>query len=74
LNSDQADLNYESASKRTLSYNGEKITVLKVQSKNAVTHSFTVMPTISMSCKIFGKLHICFQETSDEFGPLFRKK
>ncbi len=60
LNSDQTGFNYESASKRTLSYKAEKITVLKVQSKNAVTHSFTAMPTISMSGKIFGIFEYLF--------------
>jgi hypothetical protein len=48
--------------------------VFQVQSKNSVNHSFTVMPTISMSGKIFGKLCICFQGTSDEFGPFVQKE
>ncbi len=48
LNADQTGFTYESASKRTLSIKNEKHTYLMVQSKNAITHSFTVIKLFSL--------------------------
>ncbi len=74
LNSDQTGFNYETTTKRTLSFKGEKTTFLKVQSKSACTHSFTLQPTISYSGKCFKKLLICLKENNDVFGPIVGKE
>ncbi len=74
LNADQTGFTYESASKRTLSIKNEKHTYLKVQSKNAITHSFTIMPSISLSGNCYGKVFICLKETSDDFGPIVKQQ
>jgi hypothetical protein len=42
LNTDQVGLELELHSSRTLSYEGEKVTMARVRSKNATTHSDTV--------------------------------
>ncbi len=57
VNSDQTAFNYETVTKRTFSFKVEK-TFLKVQSKSAGTHSFTLQPTISYSGKYFKKLDL----------------
>ncbi|CAF2029929.1 unnamed protein product [Rotaria magnacalcarata] len=48
LNSDQSSFNYENPSTRTLTSTGEKTTTVLVKSMNAATHSYTIMPIISM--------------------------
>jgi hypothetical protein len=73
LNSDQNGFNYETKSNRTLTFRNEKHTVLAVSSKNAITHSFTLQPTISFSGKPFGKLLICLQENNNDFGIFVKK-
>ena len=64
LNTDQAGLQLEFPSTRTLSYQGEKTTLATVRSVNATTHSYTVQPTITMSGKIFGPIYICLKEVN----------
>ena len=54
LNADQTNFKYEMSPKRTLAFKGEKLIKIKIQNKNSITHSYTVMPTISMSGKCFG--------------------
>ena len=55
LNADQTGFKYEMCPKRTLTFRGEKVVFGKIQNKNASTHSYTVMPTISMAGNCFGK-------------------
>ncbi|CAF1202220.1 unnamed protein product [Adineta ricciae] len=64
FNTDQAGLQLEFPSIRTLSYQGEKRTLATVRSVNATTHSYTVQPTITMSGKIFGPVYICLKEVN----------
>ena len=70
FNADQTGFTYEMPSTRTLSHTGEKNTIVAVQSVNACTHSFTVMPTITYTGKCMEKLFICLKENSEEFGPI----
>lgn len=36
---------------------------------NAITHSYTIQPVITMEGKLLPKFVICFQETGGNFGP-----
>lgn len=69
LNADQSAFEYEVPSTRTLSMSGEKITLGRVTSQSAVTHSHTIMPIISMNGEIVGPALICLQEPSGRLGP-----
>jgi len=69
LNADQSSFGYEMPSTRTLSIIGEKITLGRVTSQNAVTHSHTIMPILSMGGKLVGPVFICLQEPSGKLGP-----
>lgn len=71
-NADQIAVCYELHRMRTLSDQGEKLTVLMVQRENSTTHSVTVMPLINGAGK-FGKLYVCLNETSNVFGPIVQK-
>ena len=62
LNIDQVGLELELHSNRTLSYMGEKVTMVRVRSKNATTHSYTVQPMISAAGKLIGPLFLCLKE------------
>lgn len=64
INTDQSGIQIELSSTRTLSHKGEKATALSVRSKNAITHSFTVQPCISLSGKPVGPLFLCLREPS----------
>jgi hypothetical protein len=44
LNTDQSGLELEMYSNRTLSFEGEKLTIAKVRSLSNTTHSYTVQP------------------------------
>ena len=48
---------------------GEKSTFVSVNSMFDITHSYTIIPLISMSGKFVGKIFITFQEYSGVFGP-----
>ena len=62
LNTDQSGLEFEIHSNRTLSHQGEKITLSAVRSINETTHSYTVQPMISLSEKIVGHIYFCLKE------------
>ncbi|XP_015782464.1 uncharacterized protein LOC107360342 [Tetranychus urticae] len=68
-NADQSGIAYELHTARTLSHQGEKDTIGLVRNTNAKTHSYTVMPFVSMSGNIGEKALICLKETNGEFGP-----
>jgi hypothetical protein len=36
---------------------------------NAVTHSYTIMPIISMAGKLIDPVFICLQEPTEKLGP-----
>jgi hypothetical protein len=73
-NTDQMGLNQEIRRLRTLSHKGERDTVLMVQRSNAMTHSVTVMPTISLQGRLVGKLLLCLNESTNQFGPLVQRQ
>ncbi|CAF3944540.1 unnamed protein product, partial [Rotaria sp. Silwood1] len=52
FNTDQSGFNYEFASNRTLSFRNERSTFVTVQSLNATTHSYTVMPLINAAGRL----------------------
>lgn len=68
-NMDQTPIQYEHASKRTISFIGEKNTKARVDSKNKLTHSITAQPMISRDGSTIGKLLLVMQEAQNGFGP-----
>lgn len=72
-NFDQSGFNYEHSNFRTLSHKGEKDTLMLVKSMKSVTHSYSVMPLLSMDGVLAPKLLICLQETTGDFGPRVKK-
>ena len=62
LNTDLVGLGLELHSSRVLSYEGEKVTMARVRSKNTTTHSYTVQPMISAAGKLVGPLFLCLKE------------
>ncbi len=62
MNTDQVGLHKELHSTRTLSYQGEKLTVATVKSQNAITHSYTVQPIINLAGEVVGPICLCFKE------------
>ncbi len=60
---------YENPSTRTLTIIGEKATFGQIKSMNAVTHSYTIMPIISMAGTLIGPVFICLQEPTGRLGP-----
>lgn len=72
-NADQSGFEKELYAKRTLSFRGEKQTESVVQSMNAMTHSYTIMPVISMSGLLLPHLYICLQEPQGKLGPQTKK-
>lgn len=73
-NFDQSPIQYEHATKRTLSWKGEKETKLLISQKNKVTHSFTIQPVISRDGRLIGKLLLVMQETNGTFGIRVRER
>lgn len=73
FNTDQSGLQLEIYSNRTLSYQGEKITVATVRSINNTTHSYTVQPMITMSGNVVGPLFLCLKEESGRLSDRIKK-
>lgn len=69
-NVDQTGFNYEPANMRTLSFKGERDINLVLDSHNKHTRSYTVMPIISRSGRLFPKVLIVTQELDNKFGPI----
>ena len=61
-NTDQSGFNYEMHSGRTLDFQGVKTVTAVVQSKGALTHSYTIQPLIRIDGKLHPILFICLQE------------
>lgn len=56
-------------SNSNVTFTGERKVERLVQSKNAMTHSFTIMPIVSASGELISPLYIVLQEkTGDKFG------
>ena len=62
MNTDQVGLEKELHSTRTLSCQGEKLTVAAVKSQNAITHSYTVQPIINLADEVVGPMYLCLKE------------
>lgn len=73
FNFDQSGFTYEYQPKRTLSHKGEKDTYGLVKSQNAKSHSYTIMPLVSMGGRLTGKLLVCLQEPKGILGPRVSK-
>lgn len=69
-NMDQTGFNYEVINKRTLSWRGERDTIVNVDSKNRITHSYTSQPMVSRDGMTVGKILLCLQEPGGSFGPI----
>ncbi|KAK3918317.1 Jerky protein homolog-like [Frankliniella fusca] len=69
FNTDQSGCNYETHCGRTLDIAGERKVERVVKSKNATTHSFTIMPTMSGSGVLTTPLYIVMREPKCVFGP-----
>lgn len=68
-NADQSGFQKEMRAKRTLSFKGEKHIEAIAQSTTALTHSYTIMPIISLDGSLLPKLYVCLQEPTGRFGP-----
>ncbi|KAE8751167.1 hypothetical protein FOCC_FOCC002251 [Frankliniella occidentalis] len=72
-NSDQSGFQYEIHCGRTLADKGQKKVEIIAQSKNALTHSYTIMPTMSASGVLIEPLYMVLQEKDGRFGPEVEK-
>lgn len=62
MNSDHAGFSYEIHSGRTLAEKGVRKVEIIAQSKNALTHSYTILPTMTASGKLVEPLYMILQE------------
>lgn len=67
FNADQMGFPLEMSAGRTLAFKGEHKIKVYAQRMNAVTHSCTVLPMISMSGKLGPRLFMQLQETNGTF-------
>lgn len=68
-NADESGFNLEIHSGRTLAKKGEKTIETVIQSLSAMTHSYTIMPTISANGQLQSPLYLVLKEASGDFGP-----
>jgi hypothetical protein len=73
FNTDQSGFNLEYHSGRTLAIKGSSSIECIAQSLSSLTHSYTIMPTVSASGCLVGKLLIVLKETKGVFGPIVLK-
>ena len=73
LNTDQCGLQLEMFSNRTLSHQGENLTLSAVRSINDTKYSYTVQPIISISGNLVGPLFLCLKEVSGRLGDTVKK-
>jgi hypothetical protein len=73
FNADQVGINLEFVSNRTLRRAGAKDVLLCIKSKNNLTHSVTIMPTIDSKGKLLSPLFVCLQEPKGSFGPVVQQ-
>lgn len=67
-NIDQSGFQYEPANLRTLSFRGERDTVLTAQDRNKVSHSYTGQLMVSRDGHLIGPVTLCMQERGGKFG------
>ena len=60
-------------SNRTLSHQGEKVTLSAVRSINDTKYSYSVQPIISMSGNLVRPLFLCLKEASGRLGDTVKK-
>jgi len=72
-NTDQSGLQLKLFSNSTLSFEGEHLTLGKVQSVNNTTHSYTVQPVISMSGRQVGPLFLCLKEANGHLSDNIKR-
>jgi hypothetical protein len=68
VNSDQSGFNYELHSNRTLNFIGEKDIICNVNSLNAISHSYTIQPTLNSNGNFIGKCLLVLQDHNGNFG------
>lgn len=68
FNTDQMGIELEVYSKRTLSFKGEDVTLGRVKSKNATSHSYTVQPTISAAGHLTSPVYLCLKERNGQIS------
>jgi Tc5 transposase C-terminal domain/DDE superfamily endonuclease len=68
-NTDQSGFSLELHSGRTLDIQGVRAVEAVVQSKSAMTHSYTIQPVISASGKLLSPLFLVLKEPTGSFGP-----
>jgi len=67
-NADGSGFNLEIHSGRTLTTQDVKTVETVIQSQLAITHSYTIMPTISANRQLLLALYLVVKETSGSFG------
>jgi hypothetical protein len=72
INFDQSGFNYELTIPRTLSFSGEKKTFCLNKCSHAMTHSYTVLPSLLASGEFLPKCLLILQEIGGDFGPQVR--
>ena len=72
LNTDQSGIQLEFHSTRTLSHQGEKVTIGSVRSVNATTHSYTAQPTITLDGYLLSPLYFCLKEPTGRLSDNIR--
>jgi hypothetical protein len=73
-NTDQSGFEREFHKQRTLEIKGMQQVTGSVQSENALTHSYTIQPIISMSGRLVKPMLVILQETEGNFGPIVRQR
>ncbi|KAF4522672.1 hypothetical protein B566_EDAN010453 [Ephemera danica] len=74
FNSDQSGFNREMHHGRTLALCGDTDVHALAQSINGLTHSYTVMPTLSAEGVLLPKTFLVLQEVNGVFGPNVKAK
>ncbi|CAF1651158.1 unnamed protein product [Adineta ricciae] len=72
INTDQSGIQLELHSTRTLSHKREKVTVGSVRSINAITHSYTVQPTITLDGHLLSPLYLSLKEPKGHMSENIR--
>jgi len=67
VNTDQSGFELEMHAGRTLDTQGVKKVEIIAQSKSALTHSYTIMPTVTASGKLLEPLYMVLREDSGKF-------
>lgn len=67
-NADESGFNLEIHSGRSLSAIGTKTVEAVVQSLSSITHSYTIMPTISSNGRLLSPLFLVLKETTGQLG------